>query len=117
MPFGKCFANFGWRFVARHASMISRSRCVPTRRTSLPFSRAGNASALPIMPEPMIVIVAIFDLLLDCQNANVNVLPRFSASCKSHAGLRSAFGSGRGWKQSFCTSDATARCGSTRNFT
>ena len=37
--------------------MISRSRCVPTSLTSLPFSRSGKARAEPICPDPMMVTV------------------------------------------------------------
>ena len=46
-------------FVRLQASMISLSRCVPTKRTSLPFSLAGKARADPIMPAPTIVMTAI----------------------------------------------------------
>src|SRR5215212_5259168 len=38
-------------------SMISRSRKVPTSRTSWPLSESGKASAVPIMPEPRILTV------------------------------------------------------------
>ena len=44
--------------------MISRSRGVPTSRTVFPFSRAGNANALPIMPEPIIAIVAMVIIIM-----------------------------------------------------
>ena len=59
IPFGKGRSNFGCLPVRMHASMISRSRCVPTNLTSCPFSLAGNARADPIMPEPTIVMTAI----------------------------------------------------------
>src|SRR5215218_8359740 len=40
-------------------SMISRSRCVPIRRTSWPLSESGKARAVAIMPEPRMLMVVM----------------------------------------------------------
>src|ERR1700716_93623 len=50
-------------------SMMSRSRWVPTRRTSWPLSVKGTVSAEAMIPEPRIAIVAIRVVLLDQQAA------------------------------------------------
>src|SRR3954470_2635930 len=72
---GSSWSRPGWTPVDRIASMISRSRCVPTSRTACPLSANGIASAEPMTPDPRMTIVLMSHLLLQKSE------PRDPSSC------------------------------------